>query len=109
MSDVMGFKERIQYVNTSDYVESKAGVVMVDASAENIVLVLPNPEAFRYNTLAIVAVDATNGIELAMPEGASWLDDSNVELNQKGDSLVLISDRDSQWICISRYTAFLEY
>ena len=105
----MGFKERIQRVNGNDTIEPKAGIVLVDASIEHVALTLPNPEAFRYNTLAIVATDTTQGIELLLPEGASWLDGSNVGLNQKGDALVLVSDRESQWICLSRYTAFLEY
>ena len=109
MGDDVGFNERLQVVTTSEKVESKAGFVLIDASKEHVQLFLPRPDRFRYNTLAIIAKDTTFGIELALPEDATWLDDSNIGLNQKGDALVLISDRDSQWICISRYNSFLNY
>ena len=106
---IIGFNERMQVVTSSAQVEPKAGLVLVDASQEHVELTLPNPNSFRINTLAIVAKDTTLGISLVLPEGATWLDDSNVALNHKGDSLVLISDRESQWICLSRHTAHLNY
>jgi hypothetical protein len=105
----IGLGGKIQYVYADDAVDKRSGLVIIDASQNHINLLLPEPHTCKYNTLAIVAKDITCGIDLIMPEGAVWLDDSNVELNNKGDALTLISDRETQWICIARYTANFGY
>ena len=107
----VGLGNRLQVINNNEDsdVDPKAGIVLIDASKEHITARLPPAQSLRYNTIALVAEDVTLGIDLVLEEGDTWLDDSNVGLNTKGDAITLVSNRENQWICISRYTGHLAY
>lgn len=111
MGDSVGLGLKIQKIsdNINNSVDYKSGLVVINASKEHITVQLPPAGSFRYNTLALVAEDVTLGINLVLVDGDTWLDDSNVGLNSKGDALMLVSNRENQWICISRYTGHLNY
>lgn len=99
---------RLVEVNRSQQLEPKAGLVLVDSSKQHIDLTLPDA-CDSNNWLVIVAVDNTLGITLNVPPQSKFLDDSNIQFNNTGDSMIFASNREDTWCCIARYTSHLNY
>jgi hypothetical protein len=95
-------------VNKSTELESKSGLVLVYATREHVNLTLPEAWYCK-EPITIVAVDNALGITIKEPYESKILDKSNIQFNNTGDTLTFMSDRDSMWFCVSRYTSHLNY
>jgi hypothetical protein len=95
-------------ISSSQQIEPKVGLVLVNSATRHIDLTLPDASVSN-NWLVIVAVDNTLGITLKVPAGSKFLDQSNIQFNNAGDSMIFASDRDCTWFCVARYTSHLNY
>lgn len=101
-------KGKILELNQSAEIGSDVSLCIIYANTDEygaVQVTLPHPSEFSSSHLAIVCAANEKGIGLLVPEGAKFLDDSNIDLNYAGDSLLFMSNLKDTWYCVSRYSA----
>jgi hypothetical protein len=101
-------KGKMLELNQSAVIPSDVSLVVIYANTDEfgaVQVTLPHPSEFSSSHLAVVCAANEKGIGLAVPEGAKILDDSNIDLNYAGDSLLFMSNLKDTWYCVSRYSA----
>lgn len=101
-------KGKMLELNQSAAVSSDVSLVVVYANTDeygSVQVTLPHPSEFSSSHLAVVCAANEKGISVVAPEGAKILDESNIDLNYGGDSLLFMSNLKDTWYCVARYSA----